>query len=67
MSLDAAVTIIYSVMDELGLTKIEKGRVLIELGKDESSPLAELVWRKAEERMKARGIDVKSVTQDDGA
>ena len=67
MSLDQAVNIIYAVMDDLGLTKIEKGRVLVELGKGEESPLAALVWKHAEERMKARGIDVKPVTQDDGA
>lgn len=67
MSLDQAVNIIYAVMDDLGLTKIEKGRVLVELGKSEASPLAELVWQKAEERMKAKGIDVRPVTQDDGA
>lgn len=67
MSLDQAVNIIYAVMDDLGLTKMEKGRVLVELGKGEESPLAELVWERAEERMKAKGIDVRPVVQDDGA
>jgi hypothetical protein len=67
MSLDTAVNIIYSVMDELGLTKLEKGRVLVELGKGEESPLAELVWKKAEERMRAKGIDVRPVVEDNGA
>lgn len=67
MSLDQAVNIIYAVMDDLGLTKMEKGRVLVELGKGEESPLAELVWERAEERMKAKGIDVRPVVEDDGA
>lgn len=67
MSLDAAVNIIYAVMDDLGLTKLEKGRVLVELSKGEESPLAELVWKHAEERMRARGIDVKPVAEDNGA
>jgi hypothetical protein len=67
VSLDQAVNIIYAVMDDLGLTKMEKGRVLVELGKGEESPLAELVWERAEERMKAKGIDVRPVVQDDGA
>jgi hypothetical protein len=68
MSLDQAVTIIYSVMDDLKLTRLEKGRVLAELSStDENSHLAECVWIEAEKRMRERGISVAPVVEDDGA
>ena len=68
MSLDQAVTIIYAVMDDLGLTRMEKGRVLAELtSTDENSPIAEAVWIEAEKRMRERGISVAPVAEDDGA
>lgn len=56
MSLDQAVGILNGVMDEWGLTTLERGRVLAELGKPEPSKLTSKVWQFASKRMAARGI-----------
>lgn len=56
MSLHQAVSILNGVMDEWGLTTLEKGRVLAELGKPDASKLTQKVWTFASKRMKARGI-----------
>ena len=56
MTLHQAVSILHGVMDEWGLTTLEKGRVLAELGKPDASKLTHKVWEFASKRMKAKGI-----------
>ncbi len=64
MSLSQAVNILTDIMEEWGLTKLEKGRVLSELQTGELSPRAEALWSLAQKRMAAKGITVDVGTQD---
>lgn len=64
MSLHKAVSIVYQVMDEMGLTKLEKGRILSEIGQPNASPRAVQVWGMAQKRMGAKGIAVAAPVDD---
>lgn len=68
MSLTSAVHIMIDTMTDLGLTSLEKGRVLAELSNMTSitvlSPQAEEVLRKAKARLESAGL---VSADDDGA
>lgn len=64
MSLSQAVSILNDIMEEWGLTKLEKGRVLSEISSGDLSPRAEALWELASKRMAAKGITVAETTQD---